>query len=789
MKIYKTVVVLLLLLTSLHNYAQKIYQGKVVTNNNLSLTAITIIADENTKKGTSTDVDGNFSIRLNNPKITVSAIGYQTKKVILSSNFNTIILVEKSEGLNEVIVTANKREENILKVSTAVTALNAKQIENTKIQTFHDLTSRIPNYNYQELGVGFQQIQSIRGIQVFSENPAVATYIDGVNNLDILANGFALVDIDKIEVLRGPQGTIFGRNAMGGVVNITTKQPTNKTEGFAEIGFGNLETQRYALGFKTPIVTDKLFFGINALYQTREGYFTNTIEGTASTDTSLNGKKVGGEQNIYGNLFLKWLATDNFSATFNLKKQRDWSDNTGFYVAQLSDELAFANPDKINLTRIGEHERNITNASLALKYNTNSSALISITTYQAISLGFKNIDFPGVYHSFYKNEIGENLKPQEVWSQEFRINSLKRDSKINYTAGVYGFTQVGYEPSSNLAFESAPNAFTVFRNKSDNKGLAVFGELDYCFTQKLKGTIGLRYDYEERESTFNGFGDALFDGNTLTFVKPDQVKKGTYNALSPKFALNYAINDKSNVYVTYTRGFRAGGINAQGLPEGTSQTYDPEYSNNYEIGYKMFGKNNKFSLAFAGFYIDWKDIQFFNLVAPFTYARDNFGDAVSKGIEFEGTVIPIKGFQIDATIGINDTEYKDFSLTRVNFGTGEENIIKIGGNSLSNAPKTTFLFGAQYDCKATENFSIFIRLETQSVGNYFTDIQNDLEQPAYNLVNSQIRFNYKNYSLSIWGKNLSNERYLAYGAPDTSFDRKSIMARPRTFGASLIAKF
>ena len=122
---------------------------------------------------------------------------------------------------------------------TAVTSISAKSVENSRLVNVTDLSGRVPNYLYQDLGVGFQAIQAIRGIQVFSENPAVSTYVDDVNSLDILAGGFAMTDIERIEVLRGPQSTLFGRNAMGGVVNIFTKKPSNKMSGFVELENGN----------------------------------------------------------------------------------------------------------------------------------------------------------------------------------------------------------------------------------------------------------------------------------------------------------------------------------------------------------------------------------------------------------------------------------------------------------------------------------------------------------------------------------------------------------------------
>lgn len=325
---------------------------------------------------------------------------------------------------------------------------------------------------------------------------------------------------------------------------------------------------------------------------------------------------------------------------------------------------------------------------------------------------------------------------------------------------------------------------------ANNKGYAAFGEVSYKVLEKLKVTAGARYDLEEREATFNGFGDATFVNGVFTIVNPDQSKSVKFNAFSPKAALQYSLTNKSNVYGTFTRGFRAGGVNAQVVPNGVRQDFDPEYSNNFEIGYKTAFWNNRVNFNVAGFMIDWKDVQFFNLVAPFTYARENVGDAYSKGIEIEANVIPVKGLQLDFSYSVNDAEYKDFSLSRVNFVTGEEIITPIGGNKLSNAPKTTFFTAAEYSIQTSEKVNLIFRAEYRNVGGYYTDIQNTLYQPTYHVVNTRFGLSYSNYGLFLWTRNLTNEKYLAYGTPDTSFGgRSSIAAMPAQIGVTLSARF
>jgi iron complex outermembrane receptor protein len=599
-------------------------------------------------------------------------------------------------------------------------------------------------------------------------------------------------------VLRGPQGTLYGRNAMGGVVNIITKKPTNKTSAFGELSFGNLGLQRYSTGYKSPIIKDKLFFGMNGLYQTQEGFLKNDITGTSSTDTKLNGKAVGGEQNFYGNIYLKWLPTSRFNVTLNVKGQKDKSDNSGFMVSQSSDTYAFENPDRINLARIAKHERNILNTSLVAKYLGNNYTLTSISALQTISFGFQDLDFPGIYHSYYNGKIGELLPPQKVWSEEFRINS-NSEGKLQYTAGVYWFAQKGYEPTTNTAYELSnaeatmfglpSGAFLINRNRSNNSGIAGFGELSYLLTPKLKATFGLRYDHEKREAIFNGFGDAMLFNGVVTDIKPNITANGTYSAVSPKLSLSYAVNDLSNIYASFTRGFRAGGINASSLPAGVRQTFNPEYSNNYELGYKAFLLDKKLSVGASAFLIQWKDLQFYNLVAPFTYARENVGDAQSAGFELEITAIPAKGLQLDGSFGYNPTEYKGFNLKRVNFGTGVETTTAIGGNSLSNAPSHTIFLGAQYEYTIATKLKAVVRGEVRNIGSYYTDIQNKIEQPTYTVINSRIGLTYDKYSLFFWGQNLNNERYLAFGNPDSSFGRSVRTAAPRTVGVTLSAKF
>ncbi len=723
-------------------------------------------------------------------QLSISKVGLASQVLSVANPTEglSVVLASRERTLDEVVISADRREQSVHQSTASVTALNPARIEATRTWQLSDLPGLVPNYYYQQLGVSFQQIQSIRGLQVFSENAAVATYIDGVNNLDIIANGLQFTDIERIEVLRGPQGTLFGRNAMGGVVNIVTRQPGNTPSGNAELSLGNLGLRRYSFSFRSPIVADKLFVGVAALHTKQEGYLKNDTTLAVNPQPDAQGQRVGDETSTYGSLTLTWLPTSRWRITANAKAQIDESSNSGFYTSVANDSIARANPDKIFLGRIARHRRNLFNSSFAANYYGVGFNLSSVTTYQRIGLAFADLDFGGgnIFWSYGSDgRIGGESKPQEVVTQEIKITSTNPTAKLQYTAGVFGFWQNSFEPTTNTVnsnpfgfFGPVVNAVAV--NDGRNQGIAIYGQASYEVLDKLSLTGGLRYDNEKRESIV-GSG-AILPG--VPTVISNETYSGSYSALSPKVAVAYAFAASGSVFASYTRGYRAGGVNAQVVPSGVSQTFDPEYSNNYEIGAKYATPNRTLQLSAAVFRIDWTDLQFFSQVVPGTFIRTNVGDALSQGIELEVTWIPVRGLQVELVGGWNDTEYKNFNLTDF-FGQP----VPVTGNRLSNAPEYTGLFAAQYSVPVSTNWRFVARGEVRAFGKQFTDIQNTLAQPAYSLVNARVGISNDRFDLFVWGRNLTDERPLIYGTPDTGFSRSSIIGPPVTYGVTLTTRF
>jgi iron complex outermembrane receptor protein len=236
----------------------------------------------NTHEGKVTDADGKFSIPqlpAGNYTLRISAIGYASLDTSISLAQDAsvdVLLTDAASQLDEVIITAQKKEELPQKVPIAITVLSAKEVQDYRLWNIKDIAGISPNLYSANPGDN-RNVTSIRGIATTSYDPAVATYIDGVNQFGLDTYFAELLDVERIEVLRGPQGTLYGRNAMAGVINIITRQPTNKTTGFAEISMGNYGQQRYSAGIKTALVKDKLYFGASGLYDAMNGFYTNDL--------------------------------------------------------------------------------------------------------------------------------------------------------------------------------------------------------------------------------------------------------------------------------------------------------------------------------------------------------------------------------------------------------------------------------------------------------------------------------------------------------------------------------
>lgn len=757
--------------------------GTVKDNKGAPVSAVTVSV-LNTNLSAVTDVNGAFEISyVPAGKLTIrfSAIGYASVNQLVADNNQTlnVILPDAGLRLDEVIVSAQKTEEKLQDIPASITMFSSAKVNDFRLLNTKDLATVVPNLYSSTPGDG-RNITSIRGIGTLSYDPAVATYIDGVNQFGLDTYIASLVDVERIEVLRGPQGTLYGRNAMGGVINIITKQPTNYTNGFAGIDIGNYGQQRYSAGIRTALIKDKLFFGAAGLLTKQSGFYTN----------AFNSTKFDRTQGYLGNYYLKFQGNAKFAITLNVKHNEN--RNHGTFPLAISAEEALNDPFVINHDAVTEMFDNLLNTSLSANYSGNAFNFSSQSAYQSnyryydkpIDGDFSPIDGISVI-----NNYGKDWNKVQVLTQEFKFSSPGSSlSRLKWIAGLYGFYQ--YSPVKQGTYFGADGelvfgptfATSLNTNVSRSFGLAGYGQLSYAINEKLSATAGLRYDFEHKKQS--AFGEFLMEGAEPMVTLNDTSAKANYNAISPKFSLAYAFTADHNLYTSYSRGYRSGGL-TQAVSDPDIKpliSYKPEYSNNLEIGSKNTFFDKRLSLAIAAFYIRLTDAQIPVLVLPdaVTVTR-NAGKLTSKGFEVELSARPVKGLSVDYNFGSTDAKYKSLAISK------NKELVNLDGNKQIYTPDITSMIALQYNYQI-ENFdklNLIIRGEWLHTGDQFFDLSNQIQQKRYNLFNARAGVSNKRFDLFLWGRNLSNKAYVDY-----AYDFGAAhLGNPRTYGATLTGRF
>ncbi|MBX3253131.1 MAG: TonB-dependent receptor [Chitinophagaceae bacterium] len=738
----------------------------------------------NTNRGTVSDANGFFHLDKIFPgkyTVQVSAVGYAavSKEVDLladSKNETAFVLNETDTRLDAVVVTAQKKDEQLQQIPFSISALSARQVKEYRLWNAKDITAIVPNLNSTN-GGDERNVTSIRGITTTSYDPAIATYVDGVNQFTLDSYSSQLLDIERIEVLRGPQGTLYGRNAMGGVINIITKQPGDKATVFAEVNFGNYNQQRYELGFKTPLIKNKLYLGAAGMYSKRDGYYTNTFNNRSFDDQKI----------AAGNYYLKYKPAEKWMISFNLRHQAH--RNNGAYPLVMGVEDAFEKPYELSQNAVGEMVDNTMFSSLVINYAGRGFNFSSQTAYQNNYRYYKNAidgDFSPADIVTIGNNYGKPWNKVKTWTQEFRFTSPAASaSRLQWTAGTYLFSDdrptrqaTHYGEDAGLYGIPDINFSTINSSKGKGEGIAFYGQATYRILEKLDFTAGIRYDYEHKK--YHMMGEYQPDGAEAIIIRPDTSSAVHSGAFSPRAGLTWRISDKSNVYGIYSRGFRTGGLTQ--LSDDPSQPplyrYDPEYSNNFEAGIKNSFLQNRLYLNVAVFYTNITGVQVPTLVLPdaITIIR-NAGKLNSKGFEIEATATPVKGLQLNYNFGYTNASYADLKLSQ----NGAS--VDLEGKKQIYTPEFTSMLSAQYSYTIIprQQLKAIVRGEWMYLGRQYFDLNNSISQSPYSLLNARAGVSSKNADLMFWIRNLGAKKYIAY-----AYDFGAVhLGNPQTLGVTL----
>lgn len=694
--------------------------------------------------------------------------------------------VSASDALmGDIVVIGTKKSsgEALQDVPASITALGGDQLEALQFRSLESLTYAVPNVQLDQLGT-FKAVANftIRGLGVNSStpsvDPAVGTFIDGVYlgvNFGVVVDTF---DVDSIEIMRGPQGVLFGRNVTGGAVSIRTARPDGTFRARARVNYETRENYIYAGSIEGTLVEDKLFAKLTGYYNDDNGYFYNRTYNrhVGKTDTWF----------LRPTIVFKPSDTAEFTLigeTFKLTGEGPVPRNP-----------AYAPPFETTADEIGLsylRANSITSESV-FEVGPGDGRITNIANYRAIKQRNRfDLDAQQADVS-----IVENYLEQYQLSNELRYSARLWD-RVDFVTGLYLFKQhmLYIERDTNK-----PLATPIIEGggRTDQKSVGLFVNADINLTDSLILGIGGRYSHDEKDADLN-FRRAIPQPCQIATEDctsfPDYSGKEKFNAFIPKIGLKYQIGQDAQVYALYTKGFRSGGFNLKAQSLGAAQPFDDEKTDSFEIGLKsdLFDRRVRFNLA--AFYNKAKDLQrqgTFNLPTGPLSLVGNGADATIKGIEGDLTVKVATGFVLNATLGITDGKY-----TSVTADLNGDGLIDQGDRDLKlpRLAPVTYGFGAYYDTSINGfgDFGAQVTFNHRDAS-WFND-PNTGRLPAFDDLSANLSVQpefLEGLKLSVYAKNLLNEENTGNNSPLPAFQGGGAIwfpTRGRIYGVELDMKF
>lgn len=668
--------------------------------------------------------------------------------------------------VERIEVSAQRRVEPLQEVPAAVNALTARQLEARGVTTTQDFVAAIPNMSFDQSFTHLNSFVVLRGVtQINNADSPVAIVVDGVPQNNQKQFRMNLFDIQRIEVLKGPQGALYGRNALGGAVNIVTKAPSASFEGFGGATLANGSDKTVNAGISGPM-GGAASFRLVAQHRESDGLIRNDY---------LNRKVDGIDRDtlVRGKLSFtpgKDLTVD-VQAGYNDFKAGANHDS----VIPGGNAAVVVNP----ITSLfGKTDGSIGDASVKVDWVTGIGTLTSITAYTDLKekyrgdLDFSNPrDLPGGFLGFgFQAGQGQDLKVR-MTSQELRLTSPD-NRPIRSIVGLYTLrterslqTRAFVDVDGTLGQIDTP-ALGIINNseKNRNTATAIFGQVDVDFGKQTTLSMALRHDRDERKQT-----DVVGGG----------VREISFSKTQPKLTVTHKWSKDALVYATASTGFRSGGLNAPGLPDFRAETLT-----NYEVGSKNTLMGGAMTMNVALFEARSKDFQYFYVdVVRAAQLIGNIDRVRMRGLDFDARWRLTRDFELDAGIGITD------SIIKANSALPDT----VGKHTPKNTPLKATL-GAQYDWALAGGTRLTARADVEHRSKRYWQADNADIQPAIDLLN--LRLSYAGagdrWSVSLWGKNLTDEAYYTdVNAPRFSGLPYTIgwRAQGRSFGVDAKLRF
>jgi iron complex outermembrane receptor protein len=707
----------------------------------------------------------------------------------------------------EIVVTADRRSASIQDVPISITALSGDTLAAAGIRSTEQLSDLTPGLLVQRSVVG--KI-SIRGVgnenYTISGDPGVAVHMDGVYIARAAAGLFDLFDIDRVEVLRGPQGTLYGRNATGGVINILPNTPDDELAARVGAEYGNFNHIRVDGMVNAPL-GQGFALRVAAMGNWRDGFTVNTNPGAAARGFDrLDSKDVFA---VRGQL--AYDADGPFTARLSVEHMNDQSNLPAYKYLNRPNALPDADfggfgPDDFRTVNQG-FEANIpgtnrtvgedddffltrqTGIALHLGYDFGSVALSSITGWRKTKFNWFN-DGDGS-DVFFVNYIQQD--DNEQVSQELTLSS-QGDSALQWLIGGFYFKETGssfialpFPFGANLPF------YITIDGTARTEAVAGFGELRWQATDRLRLTFGARYNHETRDAAYTyvtNFGSPVV-------AEPDL--SDSFNAFTPRFVIDYSASEEVNLYASVTRGFKSGGFNLLAVQPG----FAPEDVWAYEAGIKTQAFDRKLTVNGNIFYYDYKNMQVGQIV-NLQSVLTNAAKSRIYGAELEVSARPVAGLELGMTAAYLNARYQNFCTgdptqptAPISPGCDAANPVDLTGNTLPRSPEFTATGTISYTFDLGNSGNLNLRSDARYQSQmFFTQFNRPLiSQDGFATVNAAITWTDASdrYSIGGYVQNLTNKTFftevLESGAFNPQLVGQAYVAPPRTYGVRASARF
>ncbi len=706
--------------------------------------------------------------------------------------------------VSEIVVTAEKRPQRLVDVPASISVLTSKDIANDTIIALSGIAARAPNVVMSGSslfpGIVIRGVGSSSGTQT-GVDPAAVVYVDGVYQGRERAENIPLLGVDQIEVLRGPQGTLYGANTIGGAINITTEKPTDRPTAEADLLAGNLGFVQATGLVSGPIVEDKVFASLSAIYRHRNGWI----------DDAYNGDKLNYDNATGARLRVIYDAaphlTFDLGADYLHETDTESLLTTSYAAIPFPPFSTLTPPDPQNRTEyVNSPEsggRDVYGASIQADYDFPGVRFTSISSYRAYTSAYA-FDSDGTPLSV---DSEDDTDDANLFTQEVRLTSTN-SSPLQWIVGAFylhqrlvdAFTTDFLDQFPTVLLGAPPLPAGYFSSDTSyghiiDDSYAAFASATYAITSRLSVTGGVRLTIDSKHLIYNqlsGTPNAQpFDISSLVEATvPTRRQRLNETVPTGDVSLTYKFSPDQAAYIKFSRGYKAGGFNAYitTLPYDPAQSlaFQPEYLDNYEIGFKGSWFDNRVTFSSSLFYDDYTNKQeAVEDPLALSITIRNAAKATIYGAELEGSAEPIRGLTFSGTVGLLHARYSSFPNGG---GIG----ISYSGNSLPDAPPVQATLAVQYEHELPVGNGLtgVARLEAIYSGASFSDPNNTLayRQSPVTFLNGRLGIQAQRWGLFLWANNLTNDLHLSGGLYELVATARAVNI-PRNFGVELRFKY